>query len=64
MLRRMFASGREKVTQSWIQLHNEEFHNFYFSPNIVMVIKLRMILARYVARVGETIDVYTWETMT
>jgi hypothetical protein len=34
----------------WRRLHNEELHNMYDSPNIIMVIKSRkMMLVRHVA---------------
>jgi hypothetical protein len=31
------------VTGGWGRLHNEEFHKFYASPNIIRVIKLRAL---------------------
>jgi hypothetical protein len=39
VLMRMFGPEREKVTGSWTKLYNEELHNIYPSPNIIMVIK-------------------------
>jgi hypothetical protein len=45
--------GKE-VAGSWKTLHNEELHNLYGSPNVIMVIKIRRIgLAGHVARMGE-----------
>jgi hypothetical protein len=38
VLRRIFGTKRE-VDESWRKLHNDEFHNLYSSPNIVMVIQ-------------------------
>jgi hypothetical protein len=41
-LLRIFEPKREKVTgRDWRRLRNEELHNFYPSPNIIRVMKLR-----------------------
>jgi hypothetical protein len=40
VLRRLFEPKREE-DGSWRKLHNDELHNLYSSPNIVMVIKSR-----------------------
>jgi hypothetical protein len=51
VLRRIFGPKREEVAGGWRRLHNEELHNFYASPNIIMVIKSRRIKwAGYVAQ--------------
>jgi hypothetical protein len=39
-------------------LYNDELHNLYSSPNIVRGIKLRMMWAGHVARMGEGRVVY------
>ena len=41
VLRRIFGPKREKVTGEWIKLHNEEFNDLYFLPNIIQVVKSR-----------------------
>jgi hypothetical protein len=39
------------VTGDWIEVHNEEFHNLYYSPNMIRKVKLkRMRWAEHVAR--------------
>jgi hypothetical protein len=42
-LRRMFGPKREEVAGSWRRMHNEELHNLYASPNIIMTIKLMRV---------------------
>jgi hypothetical protein len=42
------------VTGGWRRLHNEELHNLYSSPSIIIIIKSRMMRwAGHVARMGE-----------
>ena len=51
MLRRVFWPKRDAVTGEWRKLHNDELNDLYFSPNIVRVIKSRIIRrVRHVAR--------------
>jgi hypothetical protein len=58
VLRRIFGSKRDKVTEEWRKLHNEEVHDLYCSPTIVRVIKLRrMRWAEHVAHMWEGRDV-------
>jgi hypothetical protein len=46
VLRRMFGSKRAEVTGGWRYLHNEEFHDLYYSPNIIR-------MTGHVERMGE-----------
>jgi len=57
-LRRIFGPKREEVTREWRKLHNEELNDLYSSPNIVRVIKPRMIWAGHVVRTRERRGVY------
>jgi len=43
VLRRIFGPKRDEVTGEWRNLHNEEQNNLYSSPNIVRVIKSRIM---------------------
>jgi hypothetical protein len=60
VLRRIFGPKREEVTEEWIKLHNEELNDLYSSPNIVRVIKSRIMRwVGHVARMGERRGVYS-----
>jgi len=53
VLRRLFGPRRDEVTGEWRRLHNEELNDLYSSPNIVRVIKSRIMRwAGHVARMG------------
>jgi hypothetical protein len=43
VLRRIFGPKTDEVTGDWRKLHNEELHNLYSSPNIIRMIKSRMM---------------------
>jgi hypothetical protein len=50
----MFRPEREEMAGNWRRLHNEELHNLYFAPNVIIIIKSRrMRWAGNVARMGE-----------
>jgi hypothetical protein len=54
VLRRIFGPKRDEATAEWRKLHNEELHNLYSSPDIIMQIKSRRTRwAEHVARMGE-----------
>jgi hypothetical protein len=58
VLRRIFGPKREE-DGSWKKLHYDELHSLYSSPNIVRVIKARMMRwAGHVARMEEGRSVY------
>jgi hypothetical protein len=53
VLRRIFGSKRDEVTEEWRKLHNEELNDLY-SPSIFRVIKSRkMRWAENVVRIDE-----------
>jgi len=57
-LRRIFGPKRDEVTGEWRKLHNVELNDLYCSPNIVRVIKSRIVRwAGHVARMRESRDV-------
>jgi hypothetical protein len=59
VLRRIFGPKRDEVTGEWRKLHNEELNGLYYLPNIVRVIKSRILRwAGKVARMGEGRVVY------
>ena len=59
VLRRIFGPRRDEVMGEWRRLHNEELNDLYCSPNIVRVIKSRIMRwVGHVARMGEERGVY------
>jgi hypothetical protein len=59
VLRRIFGTRRDEVTEDWRKLHNEELHNLYSSQNIIRMNKSRrMRWAGHVARMGEMRTAY------
>jgi hypothetical protein len=59
VLRRIFGPKRDEVTGEWRKLHNEELHDLYSSPSIIIMIKLKKIRrAENVPRIGEKRNAY------
>jgi hypothetical protein len=58
-LRRIFGPKRDEVKREWRKLHNEELNGLYSLPNIVGVIKSRILKwAGHVALMEEKRVVY------
>jgi hypothetical protein len=54
VLGRIFGTKRKKVAGGWRRLHDEELHNLYAAPNIIMVIESRrMQWMGHVASMGD-----------
>jgi hypothetical protein len=49
---RICGPKRDEVTGGWRKLHNEELHNFYYSPSIIRMIKSRRM--RWVGHIAQT----------
>jgi hypothetical protein len=49
----MFRLKKDEVIGGWRKMHNEKFHNLYFSPNIIGMIKSMKMRAGHVAHMGE-----------
>jgi hypothetical protein len=59
VLRGMFGPKRDEATGEWRRLHNEELNDLYSSPNVIQVIKSRIMRwAGHVARMGEKRGAY------
>jgi hypothetical protein len=43
VLRRIFGSKRDELTGEWRKPHNEELHDLYSSPNILRLIKSKIM---------------------
>jgi len=51
VLRRTFGPKRDEVTGEWRRLHSDELYDLYCSPNVIRVIKSRIM--RYAGNVNE-----------
>jgi hypothetical protein len=53
VLRRIFGPKRNEVMGEWRKLRNKELHDLYSSPNIIRIIKSRIMRwAGHVAQMG------------
>jgi hypothetical protein len=60
VLRRIFGTKRDGMTEGWRKLHNKQLHDLYSSPSIVRIMKSRrMRLVGHVARMGEKTNAYS-----
>jgi hypothetical protein len=59
VLRKVFGPKRDEATGEWRRLHNEELHDQQSSPNIIRVIKSRVMRQEgNVAHMGEERGAY------
>jgi len=59
VMRKIFGPMRDKVTGDWRRLHNKELCTLYSSPNIIRVIKSRIMRwARYEAHMEDRRGAY------
>jgi hypothetical protein len=59
VLRRISGPKKDYVTGEWRKLHNEELHDLYSPPSIIIIMKSRrMRWAGHVARMGEKRNTY------
>jgi hypothetical protein len=59
VLRRIFGPKRVEVTGEWRKLYNEELNDLYCSPDVVQVIKLKIMRwAGHVAQMVEGRGIY------
>jgi hypothetical protein len=59
VLRRTFGPKREEVAGGWRRLHNEELRNLRASPDVITVMKSRIMRwVEHVARMREMTNAY------
>jgi hypothetical protein len=58
-LRRIFGPKRDEIIRGWRKLHDDELHNLYSTPDIILMLKSRkMRWAEHVAHMGEKRNSY------
>jgi hypothetical protein len=64
VLRGVFAAKRDEVTGEWRKLHNEELHDLYSSPTVMVIKSRTMRLAEHVACMvcGESVQGFGGKT--
>jgi hypothetical protein len=61
LLRRILEPKRDEVTGRWRKLYDEELHNLYSSPSVIITIKKRrMRWTGHVARTGAKRNAYRY----
>jgi hypothetical protein len=59
VLRKIFGTGMDEIIEGSKKLHNEDVHNLYSSPNIIRMIKSRMMeWVEHVARMEANENAY------
>ena len=43
VLRRIFGPKRDEVTGEWRKLHSEELNDLYWSPNVIRIVKSKIM---------------------
>jgi hypothetical protein len=65
LLRRIFGPNKDEMVRSWRNLHSEELHNLYPSPNVSRKIMSRKIRwrgdAAHIGRKGMHVELW-WES--
>jgi hypothetical protein len=55
----LFGPKRDEVIGGWRKLHNDELHNLYSSPSIIIMIKSKRVRwTGHVARMGKNRNAY------
>jgi hypothetical protein len=59
VLRKVFGPKKDEVQGEWRRLHIKEIYDLYFPPNVMWVIKSRIMRwAEHVAHMGDRIRLY------
>jgi hypothetical protein len=63
VLRKIFGSKIDEITEKWRELYKEKLNDLYFSPNIFRVFKSRIMRSTgHVARMGKCKQGFGGET--